>query len=78
MLVVQRKINEAVMIGDDIQIIVLEASNGKVRIGIKADRSVPVHRQEIYDQIKKLGPEYDPRNDSLDRQKISKVMDRYD
>ncbi len=77
MLVVQRKINESIMIGDDVQIVVLEVTNGKVRIGIKADRSVPVHRQEVYDQIKKVG-NYDPKSDALDREKISKVIDRYD
>jgi carbon storage regulator len=77
MLVVQRKINESIMIGDDVQIFVLEVTNGKVRIGIKADRSVPVHRRELYDQIKKLGNDH-PKSDALDLEKISKVIDRYD
>lgn len=78
MLVVQRKINQSIMIGDDIQIIVLEVSNGRVRIGIKADRAVPVHRQEVYDSIKNPDANFDPKADALDREKISKVIDRYD
>jgi carbon storage regulator len=52
MLVVLRKNNESIMIGDNIRITVLESSTGKAKIGISADKSIPVHRQEVYDDIK--------------------------
>lgn len=53
MLVLTRKVNQSIMIGDDIEIIVLEVRGEQVRIGIKAPRVVPVHRREIYEAIMK-------------------------
>lgn len=52
MLLIVRKINESIMINDDIKITVVDTGNGRVRLGIEAPRSVPVHRLEVYDQIK--------------------------
>lgn len=52
MLVLSRKKNEAIMIGD-IEIIVVEIRGDKCRLGIEADRKIPVHRKEVYDAIKK-------------------------
>ena len=51
MLVVTRKLNEAIVIGDGIEIIVLRSGREGVRLGIKAPPHVPVHRREIYDTI---------------------------
>ncbi len=51
MLVLTRKINEKIKIGDDIIINVLEIGKGSVRIGIEAPRNVTVHRQEVYEKI---------------------------
>jgi len=51
-LVVTRKLNEAIVIGDGIEIIVLRNGRDGVRLGIKAPSHVPVHRREIYDTIK--------------------------
>lgn len=51
MLVLTRKVNQSIMIGDDIEVSVLGVSGEKVRIGISAPRSVPVHREEIYLEI---------------------------
>lgn len=51
MLVLTRKIDEVIRIGDDIRITVAGISNGKVRIGVDAPAHVPVHRQEIYLRI---------------------------
>lgn len=48
MLVLTRKGNQSIMIGDEIEISVLAVTGEKVRIGIKAPRSVPVFRKEIY------------------------------
>jgi len=53
MLVLTRKKNESIIIGDSISIMVIEIRGGKVRLGIDAPREVPVHRQEVYEAIKK-------------------------
>ncbi|MCW5935292.1 MAG: carbon storage regulator CsrA [Fimbriimonadia bacterium] len=52
MLVLTRKVNQSIMVGDDIEIVVLEVRGDQVRIGIQAPRDVPVHRREIYDAIR--------------------------
>ena len=52
MLVVTRKLNEAVVIGDGIEIVVLRNGREGVRLGITAPSHVPVHRREIYDTIR--------------------------
>ena len=49
MLVLTRKIDESIMIGDSITITVLSISRGNVRIGIDAPREIAVNRDEIYD-----------------------------
>src|SRR5215208_6897445 len=51
MLVLTRKGNQSIMIGDDIEVSVLAIMGEKVRIGINAPRSVPVFRKEIYLEI---------------------------
>lgn len=48
MLVLTRKENESIMIGDDIEIKVLDLKESQVKIGIAAPKSVAVHRREIY------------------------------
>ncbi len=58
MLVLTRAFDERIMIGDDIEIVIVEfkgfrADNRRVRIGIKAPRSVSVHRKEIYEAIQR-------------------------
>ena len=51
MLVLTRKSNQSIMIGDDIEFTVLSITREKVRIGIEAPRDVPVFRKEIYLEI---------------------------
>jgi carbon storage regulator len=51
MLVLTRKSNQSIMIGDDIEVSVLSVMGEKVRIGIQAPRDVPVFRMEIYLEI---------------------------
>lgn len=48
MLVLSRRANESLMIGDEIVVTVLEVRGDQVRLGIAAPRSVPVHREEVY------------------------------
>ena len=52
MLVLTRKINQSIMIGDDVEISVLAVSRDKIRLGITAPRDVPVFRKEVYLSIK--------------------------
>lgn len=51
MLVLSRKKDEVICIGHDTTITVVEVRGDKVRLGIVAPKEVPVHRQEVYDQI---------------------------
>lgn len=51
MLVLTRKVNEGIHIGDDVFIRVVEVGRGTVRLGIDAPGHVPIHRQEIYERI---------------------------
>jgi carbon storage regulator len=48
MLVLTRKTNQSIMIGDDVEVSVLAVAGDKVRIGISAPREVPVFRKEVY------------------------------
>jgi carbon storage regulator len=51
MLVLTRKVHQSIVIGDDVEVVVLEVRGEQVRLGIKAPKNVSVHRKEIYDQI---------------------------
>ncbi len=58
MLVLTRKSNQSIMIGDDIEVSVLSIMGEKVRIGIQAPRDIPVFRKEVYLEIQqeRAGP----------------------
>ena len=51
MLVLTRKSNQSIMIGDDIEVSVLSIMGEKVRVGIQAPRDIPVFRKEVYLEI---------------------------
>lgn len=53
MLVLSRQRDETIMIGDDIEITVVDIRGDKVRLGITAPNSVPVHRKEVYEAIRR-------------------------
>jgi carbon storage regulator len=53
MLVLTRKSNQSIMIGDEIEVSVLSVVGEKVRIGIQAPRAVPVYRREVYIEIQR-------------------------
>ncbi len=52
MLVLTRRIGEAIQIGDEICVRVLEIQRGQVRVAIDAPREIPVHREEIYELVR--------------------------
>ena len=64
MLILTRRINETLNIGDDVQVTVLGIKGNQVRIGINAPRDVPVHREEIYQRIKREERNANMANDS--------------
>ena len=53
MLILTRRVGETVMIGDDITVTVLGVKGNQVRIGVNAPRNVAVHREEIFERIKR-------------------------
>jgi carbon storage regulator len=52
MLVLARRINESIIIGDDIEIVVIDIKGDQVKLGVKAPKKITVHRKEIYDEIR--------------------------
>ena len=55
MLVLTRRANQSIMIGDDVVVTVLDVRGDQVRIGIKAPRSVDVHREEVFVVLQRNG-----------------------
>lgn len=53
MLVLSRQKDESIVIGDDVEITIVDVRGDKVRLGITAPKSVPVHRREIYEAIQR-------------------------
>jgi carbon storage regulator len=70
MLVLTRKSNQSIMIGDEIEVSVLAIMGEKVRIGIEAPRSIPVFRKEVYLEIQQDKPRED------DRQAVDEALDK--
>lgn len=65
MLVLARRLNESIIIGDDIEIVVIDIKGDQVKLGIKAPRKITVHRKEVYQEIKQeniaaMGSEFNP------------------
>jgi len=54
-LILTRRINEAIMIGDDVTIVVLSVRGNQVRLGIDAPPQIACHREEIYHRLQKEG-----------------------
>lgn len=52
MLILNRRVGEAVMIFDNITVVVLGVKGGQVRLGFEADATVPIHREEVHERIK--------------------------
>jgi carbon storage regulator len=76
MLVLTRKTNQSIMIGDDIEVSVLAVSRDKIRLGITAPRDVPVYRREVYLSIKGEDAEGDKGGDGNANRKVERALDR--
>ena len=57
MLALSRKVNQSIIVNDDIEITVLEIKGDQIKIGIEAPKSVPIYRKEIYTQIRDANTE---------------------
>ena len=73
MLVLTRKTNQSIMIGDDIEVSVLAVARDKIRLGITAPREVPVFRKEVYLSIK--GEEADGENNGEVSAAVGEALD---
>jgi len=51
MLVLARRVNESIMIGDTIEVVVIDIKGDQVKLGIRAPKRITVHRKEIYEEI---------------------------
>ena len=66
MLALTRKINESIMIGNEIELSILEIKGDQVKVGISAPKSVPIYRKEIYIQIQEANKEAADSSASLE------------
>ena len=75
MLVLTRKKNESIMIGNDIKITVVEVDGGQIRLGIDAPKDVDIYREEIYQEIAAENKEAANANVNNLKEIIKKVND---
>ena len=86
MLVLSRQKDESIMIGDEVEITIVDVRGDKVRLGITAPKSIPVHRREIYDRIQREKAQKDgeihagENNEPVDKAKdsIHKQTDKHE
>ncbi len=67
MLVLSRQRDESIMIGDDVEITIVDVRGDKVRLGINAPKCIPVHRREIYDAIQREKAQKAAETDAQDK-----------
>ena len=70
MLILTRRVGETVMIGNEVTVTVLGVKGNQVRIGVNAPKDVAVHREEIYERIKR-----EEHHDSQSGGPIAKIVD---
>lgn len=73
MLVLTRHRNESIYIGDDVVITVVEIRGDKVRLGVEAPKSVPVHRQEVFEAIQRANKAAEQSAATVDPSSINKM-----
>lgn len=75
MLVLTRKKDESIIIGENIEIVITEIEEGKVKLGINAPRDINIYRKEIYEDIRTENKEA-ANNRDLDMDVIRKIFNR--
>lgn len=73
MLALTRKLNESIVIGNDIEVSILEIKGDQVKVGISAPKSIPIYRKEIYLQIQEANKEAVDSSASMDN--LKKLFD---
>ncbi|MBF0428438.1 MAG: carbon storage regulator CsrA [Magnetococcales bacterium] len=76
MLILTRRIGESLNIGDEIKITLLGIKGNQVRIGIDAPRDVEVHREEIYDKIKRETRKANTKMSDVTLDAASRILSR--
>ena len=66
MLVLSRQKDESIVIGDNVEIVIVDVRGDKVRLGINAPREVSVHRREVYDAIQREKQELGKGSDNVE------------
>jgi carbon storage regulator len=72
LLILTRKRNERIMIGDNIEVIIVDIRGEQVQLGINAPKDVPVHRREVYEAIVRENGRVLPKTPRKDRLKSSR------
>ena len=70
MLILTRRVGEALMIGETTKVVVLGVKGGQIRLGINAPKEVQVHREEIFDKIQKEGETKPSSNEETQQQDV--------
>ncbi len=76
MLVLTRKLNQSLLIGDNIELTVLEVQSGSVRLGIKAPRNVRILRQEIVQQVTEVNLQASLHAKNVDLSELAKKFSK--
>ena len=74
MLVLARKPNQSIMIGDDIEIRIVDIKGDQVKIGITAPKNISVHRKEIYEEIQAANIEASQAKGETNLENLSKII----
>lgn len=53
MLVLSRKVNQSIMVGDNVRVVIVSVDRDQVKLGIEAPREIAVHRSEVYEEIQR-------------------------
>ncbi len=74
MLILTRKKDESIIINDNIEVMIIEADDGKVKLGIKAPKAVQIHRKEVYQSI--IDENKASKNTKVNVDKLKKIIDK--
>jgi carbon storage regulator len=77
MLVLSRKLNQKIRIGNDVVITIVNISEGSVKIGIEAPASVKILRDELYESVKQQMSEAQKSTASVDMEVIKQIKDKF-